>query len=1279
MIALLFFLISFPQKGIDNQPIIYDAISDIYASEFVFFSTQYGIYTFDRNSEKWGRITEASGLPDNLAEIIGFDEGILWVATPGGLASADVRINDWQTYDLTGKVKGLAFDDKYVWVGGEFGIKRFDKYTEIWEDISDLDINDAFLEKNYIWFATDSGIVRYNLEFEKIEEVLTAPKSNYTHIINTPGRIWFLSQETFASYKKDIEGWSTYKAIKINDYSNLDDSLFVVSEGKLYLYEPIGDNWITFRDIEVLQNVNGIFVNAQNILMATNEGLIIYNWHERSRKFFNRRNGLEIDSLIDVYQDSKFIFVVSRHDIEYLDTQTEAWNVETYKPVAPRREKIFYLDEAGAHARLIKDTDIKLQGRVYYSETRSVSNSITSRSDYENINLKLISQHSSNRLVSLYYDDTDKEQVMYGFGYRGLNQDFLYKCNGGYLESEYYEFGLIPQFSTFGGNTKLRYKSHSMDLQGGVLKSQLRSDFFTGRKIEKELTLFDTYYTKNVFYYIYPVEQTMQKGIDTVFIDDRNSSNNKIDTRVGYSIGGITGDFDVLVNGIDYFIDYNKGIIHFLYPRNDSEIIVILLNRDEIVIQSETVMRKELENVYIIGPDIVPNSFSMMISDTLGQVHPLNEFGLDNNQDNKIDAEFINHDLGFLSFPQPRPFPDVVYDSTRHIYTMDIQFITETVFFYLSNKPIQIGSENVFVDGELMTRGTQYVVDYTSGVLLFLQEDIISDFSEIEVQYSSVERDREDLFFSVQPNFRFGNNINFAPAFSFVDEEKIVHFSGKMQTGSHGDKDVKLIPQIAINSEKEWAQAYTLIAKYKILSLNTEYKGFSKYFESFGVNERRYGKLKHGGSALIGIEPGYYVRLDGKIKKELHIDSLDTEHGILYSYCKINYLNPALPNGYILFGKDYLPDYEKDKIQVNANYNFQVLKMKIKLNSVFKNVNVDLDEENRKKELEYIINANFALPFPFSGDIYFRGNNSYYNNLKERYDDEIRGILNIDVIPGLYYSGNYNLRSTTYYIDMLQDLTLKNYFYNNLNIAPGRWYSQLSVVNFSFGVGRNFEEYIEELPANYKKKRIVINPTEDGSLSSISNVNNYYGSLQLSPFSDIVIWGKRTLSKSAISYYSLSELKPTVRDEIKVEFEPGNFGFFITSWDRRIAKSYPEHTVQNIYGEWSKPWSALLRTKLSSNYHFDEDNYLIARINNSELKGNLETLLRFSSKSYMRINIGGTRWRSTLNEISYSIIPGIGLNMNLFEFLYLQFDYESTIPFEGSSTHMISSKITGQF
>ncbi|GAG98081.1 unnamed protein product, partial [marine sediment metagenome] len=248
------------------------------------------------------------------------------------------------------------------------------------------------------------------------------------------------------------------------------------------------------------------------------------------------------------------------------------WQIEELKPPGKKRKKIFYIDEAGGHARFVKDVDIKLQGRAYYSESRTISDSTTTRSDYENINLKLIGQHSSNRLLSMYYDDTDKDQIMYGFGYRGLTNDFLYRCNAGFLESEYYEFDLIPQFSTFASNAKLRYKAHSMELQGGQLKSTLRNDFFTGKSIEKEISLFDISYSKNIFYHIYSVPQMITKGTDTIFLDDQNSATNTFDTRIDFTVAGITGDFDPLINGIDYYIDYTKGIIHFLNQRNDSDI-----------------------------------------------------------------------------------------------------------------------------------------------------------------------------------------------------------------------------------------------------------------------------------------------------------------------------------------------------------------------------------------------------------------------------------------------------------------------------------------------------------------------------------------------------------------------------------------------------------------------------------------------------------------------------------------------------------------------------------
>ena len=35
------------------------------------------------------------------------------------------------------------------------------------------------------------------------------------------------------------------------------------------------------------------------------------------------------------------------------------------------------------------------------------------------------------------------------------------------------------------------------------------------------------------------------------------------------------------------------------------------------------------------------------------------------------------------------------------------------------------GSERVEVDGEEMARGSDYIIDYTNGILLFLREDTI--------------------------------------------------------------------------------------------------------------------------------------------------------------------------------------------------------------------------------------------------------------------------------------------------------------------------------------------------------------------------------------------------------------------------------------------------------------------------------------------------------------------------------------------------------------------------
>lgn len=1278
MIHLLLFFISLSQKQINEQSIVLDGSSDIYASEFIFIATPFGIYTFDRNAETWSRITSLSGLPDNEINIVGLDEGVLWVVTPKGLASADVQVKDWQTYELSGMIQGLTFDDKYVWVGGDFGLKRFDKYTEIWETVTQFKINHMLSEDDYIWFATDSAILRYNRGFEKIERVPQAPSDHFFYIIDTPGRMWFISQNKLVAREKVSNNWSTYEGLKITDYSNLGDSLFAVSEGIVYLYEPRSDNWSRLKDTESLNNVQGIFISGENIFLATDAGLVIYNWNEKSRKLYNRSNGLEIDSLVDVYRETKFIFVISHYDIEFLNTETAIWQVEKFKPVAAQKKKILYLDEAGGHINLLENMDIRLQGTAYYSQSYITRDSLET-TDYENINLRLIGQHSSNRLFSLYYDDTDKEQKMYGFSYRGLDDDFLYRCNAGYLRSEYYEFDLIPQFSDSGANAKLKFQEHTVDLQGGYLKSQSRSDFFYGKSITKTLSLPDTMYQKNRFYSIYSTLQPVEKSADTIFVDDSLSSTNAVDTRRGFVIAGITGDFDPLINGTDYFIDYRKGIVHFLNPRGSTDIIVLLIGGQEIVIQSDAVRSHALENCYYVGPQIIPNSLSMIISDTLGQVHSLNTFGIDNNGDGQIDAEFIDHDLGYIIFPQARPFPNEVYDDTLHIYTMEVQFLSQSVFYFLTYTPVLNGSEKVYLDGELMTSGTHYTIDYLSGTLLFLQEDIVSDFSEIEVQYSSVERERQERFYSIQPKISVGNNINIAPGFSSLEEKKIAHMSGKVQVQSQDGMSIRFVPQLAAHSVREWAQAYSLIANYKFLSVNTEYKGFSKGFESFGTNDRRYGKLLQSGTLSASIELFSHVRTDGKFKKEYGIDSLDAQKTIQYTHGRLNYLNPKLPNGYILLSKDNQPDYEKDQFQVNANYNFQLLKSQLKLNSVVRNVDIESIDDNRKRVRDYAINTTFSLPFSVRGDISFRRSNLYNNNSREKHEDEIRGTLNADVVPGLYYIGNYRLEATSFYYDGAQNLILHNYLYNNLNIAPGRWYSPLSIINVSLGSGSNFREYIANLSADFQRPNVLFSPLEDGSPSTTNNLNNYYVTVQLTPSPNVLIWGKHTLNKSGLAYYVIPNLKPTITDEIRFEYESGNLGLFIASWEQTISQGYPVQTTQNVYVEWSKPWSSVVRTKFATDFRLSEDDYHTVSTENAEIEPNIETLLRLGSKSFIIVSLGSLIQKNYSGEIELSSMPSVGMNLNLLTFLYIQCNYESSIPVRGSPAHVLSAKITGKF
>jgi hypothetical protein len=1278
LIPLILILISFAQKQIADNPVILDGIDSRYASEYILITTPAGIYTFDRNARTWKSITTAHGLPDNRTRIVGLDQGILWVATESGLASADIRLNDWQTYTIPGPVTGLAFDDNYVWVTGDFGLKRFDKYVETWEDIAETPANDILFDQTYLWIATPQGILRYNPEFENIEDMYAAPRHDYYYIIETRSLIWFIGHESFTAYEKTSESWSEYPALEITDFSVTGDSLFVISDNNVLLYNPATNSWQPYVEVEGLVGVNGLSISprASNFLsFATDQGLILYDWQEKTRQIYSRANGLYNDTIIDVYEANEFIFAIGQENIQYLDKNTGIWQIEEIITAKIPRGKVIYYDEAGLHARIIDDLDVRLEGRAYYSLSSIVTDSAV-WSDYSTMNLRLIGQHASNRTLSLYYDDTNKEDTLYGLGYRGLESDFLYRANGGFVESEYYEFDLVPTYSTLGANVRLRHDAHSLVLQGGQLKSSFRNDFFYGRSFEEHDTILDIQYSKNAFYRINGGLLIDPAGTDTVFVDDRQPATNDLDTRVGYTLAGISGDFDPLVNGLDYFIDYRRHFIQLLSAAGDSAVVILKSNGQETVVQSDSVRGNIMVNIYSLGADIIPGSFQMNIMDTLGQSYPLSDFGIDNDYDGRVDPEFINYRLGYLIFPQTRPFPDAVYESGLNIYMMDYEFSTQSVFYRLSEQPVLIGSERVFVDGEQMVREFHYIIDYTSGTVLFLSEEAVNDFSEVEIQYLSVERTRDDVFYSAQPNIKLGSNINLAPGYTKLVDEQLLHLSGKYQTIAD-NRSLIFVPQVAADQDRDLAHDYQLIANYHALTLNARYQGYSEGFRSFGISKRRYGNLRHGGNVSLGLEPFNYIRLNTTIKKESLVDSLGAANTTQYLSGRIDYLNPKLPNGFLLVAKNTLPDHDKVRLQLNANYNLELSANTIKINSVARQDMLTFGT-SEKKTFEYILNTNVALQIPVRADIYLHGIDLYDNDHRDKDESEARLALNVDAIPGLYYTGNYRQRRVTYYLPESKDVSITHYLYNNLNIAPGRWYAPLSIINLSLGNGGNFDEYLDNLPLDRELSSFILKPVEE-AIATLADLRTVYAKVYLTPFSNLNIQLKRAVNRSGMARYDLPRLRKNIVDEVRVDYEQTQIGYLTAAYNRTENRLYPVQLSQNVYTEWTKPWTAMLRTKLTGNLRTDTYEYTSAKTTDTETNIRMETLLRFGRRSYLNVSLAGRRQDRHTGGITNSLLPGCGIYLNLFEFLFMQFDYEANIIVDGATSHLLSSKITGSF
>jgi len=174
-------------------------------------------------------------------------------------------------------------------------------------------------------------------------------------------------------------------------------------------------------------------------------------------------------------------------------------------------------------------------------------------------------------------------------------------------------------------------------------------------------------------------------------------------------------------------------------------------------------------------------------------------FGLDNNADGYIEPAFIDYNRKLLIFPDDTPFnlidagsnvneflnatatamatqtlskysaiemyksiPDKTAISTQPTYNIKLSYKTSGRDAYmLQGWNIVENSEQIFVNGVKMTRGIDYMVDYSSGFLTFFTKPPDNADIRAEYEYASFGAEQQKNLVGARMQYKPNNNFHF--------------------------------------------------------------------------------------------------------------------------------------------------------------------------------------------------------------------------------------------------------------------------------------------------------------------------------------------------------------------------------------------------------------------------------------------------------------------------------------------------------------------------------------
>ncbi|MBO5911593.1 MAG: hypothetical protein J6Q05_05360 [Elusimicrobiaceae bacterium] len=451
---------------------------------------------------------------------------------------------------------------------------------------------------------------------------------------------------------------------------------------------------------------------------------------------------------------------------------------------------------------------VNMKGKKYKSDPNST---VEDRNDHivemsQQLQLKMQGKILDRVFVDIDYDDQREEEKTISVAYRGKPGEFVQLAEFGDIDLALPQTEFISyEKQLFGAKMHLQHRNANLYLIGSQTKGSSKQKRFVGSSVSEIISLEDKNYIRRTYYdltfgsnirkYMDPdgnshykdAQETMafnqaistwssfgsiSPGTEEIYLDNNATSYTYVpvykkasdlletDTCLGASC--LETKWELLNRGIDYTIDYVRGIITFKrsikadasiaidYRNTRGELLSSLGNSGTIkyiklandklptsLSEDKAIGNKlEMKTYYNIGaqkitPDNGAGNFILQLQDANGQQFSNPYF---------VYPTYVNIDFNTGIFDLDYRLEDVgLYDPTP-VSSRNLKFKIQyqsTIKTYFVEAGMVVQSETVKLNGRPLSRNNDYYIDYTSGFITFYKGDQITENSVIDITYDT--------------------------------------------------------------------------------------------------------------------------------------------------------------------------------------------------------------------------------------------------------------------------------------------------------------------------------------------------------------------------------------------------------------------------------------------------------------------------------------------------------------------------------------------------------------